>query len=129
MMHRKYIRATAEEQRRIVEMLKLGCAACAFLAIPNGAFTQCHHITEGNKRLGHLYTIPLCCGHHQGVWPPQLIELIPEDYRVSIADGKKAFTRIYPTERELWTRVQIRLGLPVVWPASKIVPRLTLVGA
>lgn len=128
-MHRKYIRATAEEKRRIEAMLQLGCSACAWLEIVNGYYTQCHHIVQGGKRLGHLYTIPLCCGHHQGIWLTELIELIPEDKRVSIADGRKAFTRVYPTEREFWTRVQVRLGLPVYWPASKRVPRLQLVQA
>lgn len=125
--HRKFIRATDEERRRIQEMLKLGCIACAHLKIPNGCFTQCHHIVEGNKRLGHLYTIPLCIGHHQGIWTWDLLEVIPEDKRVAISDGRKAFTKVYPTEREMWTRVQRRMDLPVVWPNSKVLPRLVAV--
>jgi hypothetical protein len=43
--------------------------------------------------------------------------------RVAISDGRKLFIEIYPTERQLWERVQTRLHLPMIWPVSKILPR------
>ena len=45
------------------------------------------------------------------------------EQRVSIADGRKAFTRIYPTEWQLWDRVQFVMRLDNTQPISKIVPR------
>lgn len=127
MMHRAYIRPTVEEQRRITAMMSLGCVACAHLGIPNVKFTECHHIVEGSKRLGHLYTIPLCIGHHQGVWTREQDELIEPKNLVSLRNSRRRFIAVYPTERELWERVQERLRLPAIWPPSKILPRLEVV--
>jgi hypothetical protein len=84
---------------------------------------ECHHILYGNVRMGDLYTIPLCRGHHQGDWNDEQKQIISPQYRVGISDGRKAFTRLYPTERELWERVQQRLKLPTTWPTPKLVPR------
>lgn len=55
-----------------------------------------------------------------------MLDLIEPRKMVAISDGRKAFTRIYPTERELWETVQKRLNLPTDWPVSKIVPRGSL---
>ncbi len=113
---------TRYEAERIAAILRLGCVACAQLGLPNVA-SDVHHIVEGNRRLGHWYTLPLCPGHHRKVWTLEQMEVIPVDIRVSIADGTKAFEAIYGTEREMWSKVQHRLKLPTVWPSSKIVPR------
>ncbi len=133
--HRNYVRPSAEEQRRISLMMQLGCVACALLGTPNLEYTECHHIVEGNKRLGHLYTIPLCAGHHRGIWTCEQYEWIPVTKLVSITmtlglstrSNRRNFVAAYRPERDLWERVQNKLGLPLTWPASKIVPRLTLV--
>jgi|SRR5689334_5304052 len=113
---------TKYEQQRFDAMMRLGCVCCAQLDIPNPAIDR-HHIVKGNKRLGHWYTLPLCPGHHRGVWTPEQIELIPPDLRIAISDGSKLFEKQYGSERELWTKVQRRLKLPTVWPSSKILPR------
>lgn len=102
--------------------MRLGCVACAHLGLWVSA-QELHHILYGNTRMGDLYTIPLCRGHHQGDWSESQKEAITIENRVAISDGRKAFTRIYPTERELWEVVQKRLGLPTTWPVPKIVPR------
>lgn len=112
---------TRRDELRIERMLRLGCVACAYLDIPN-IECECHHILWGNVRLGDWYTIPLCPGQHRGVWSPELVILIPRFQRVAISDGRKAFTRVYPCERDLWVTVQRRLHLSQEWPASKIVP-------
>lgn len=112
---------TKYEQQRIDAMLRFGCAALAQLGIWHVA--EVHHIVEGNRRLGHWYTLPLSPAVHRGIWTPELIEIIPPDMRVSIADGSKAFERVFGTERDLWMKVQVRLGLPALWPISKRVPR------
>jgi len=110
------------EQARVDAMASLGCVACAHLGLPNIA-SDLHHILAGGRRLGDWYTICLCPGHHRGAWTAEQLEAIPTLKRVAISDGRKLFTRQYPTERELWEIVQQRLGLPDIWPASKILPR------
>jgi hypothetical protein len=113
---------TQAESNRIARMMRLGCCACACLEMPYIA-EECHHILEGNTRLGHWYTIGLCRGHHRGCWTDEQIEAIDPDYRVAISDGRKVFTLVYPAERILWETTQDRLKLPKLWPVSKILPR------
>lgn len=112
---------TKLEQQRIERMMRLGCVACAYLDIVNSA-CDCHHILHGNIQMGEWYTLPLCPGHHRGVWVDEQIQLIPRLQRVALSDGRKAFTEVYPPERDLWVTVQRRLHLSQEWPASKIVP-------
>lgn len=114
---------TKVEKARIERMLPLGCVACAHLSIPNINQTEVHHLLYGNIRMGHLYSIPLCPQHHRGVGWDKLADVIPPALRVSIADGRKAFTAVYPPERVLWATVQQRLKLAVVWPGTKLVER------
>lgn len=111
---------TKFEELRIQKMMRMGCVACAYIEIPFVAH-ECHHLLYGNRRMGDWFTIPLCRGHHQGDWTSEQIEALTLEQRVAISDGRKAFTKVYPTERELWDRVQERLGL--TWPSLKIVPR------
>ena len=114
---------TKLEAERIEKMLGLGCAACAFLGVPNLVNTECHHILDGNVRCGHWFSVPLCSGHHRGVWSPGQLEWMTPEQRVSIADGRKAFIRVYPTEWQLWDRVQFVMRLDDTRPLSKLVPR------
>jgi Recombination enhancement, RecA-dependent nuclease len=111
---------TKYEQERITAMLALGCCACAQLGIWFTA--ECHHIVEGT-RLGHWYTLPVCPGHHRKAWTSHQVEVIPPDLRVSIADGSKAFAKVYGTQRENWEKIQQRLKLPAIWPTTKRVSR------
>jgi hypothetical protein len=132
--HAGYIRATKAEKRRIDAMLTLGCAAC--VQEPEGwphARPCCQHILEGNVRMGHQYTIPLCAGHHQGIWTRAQRHYIdasaPEERAVALSDGSKPFTERYGTQREIWGATQIMLNLPDVWPESKIFKRDALTEA
>lgn len=123
-LHRKYVRATAQEKARIDRMMKLGCSACAVIGVPNLVATECHHIVVGNKRLGHWYTIPLCSGHHRGQWSQH--EWIQPHERASVTYEKRAFVLIYGTERSQWEKVQLVMHLDNAWPDSKILPRPVL---
>ena len=118
------------EQQRIESMLALGCCACKveadrFSSWPS-ASPECHHMLSGGRRMGHLFTIPLCAGHHRGDWTPeqkvywraQGIQYMP-----SIAGGRKSFVFHYGTERWFWEKTQEQLGLPIDWPESKVVAR------
>ena len=113
---------TKDEQERIDRMKPLGCPACAFLEIVNVA-CDLHHILIGGQQAGDWYTLFLCPGHHHGAWSDEQLELIEPHQRVAISDGRKVFTRVYCSEREMWETVQQRLKLPITWPLSKLVPR------
>lgn len=108
------------EQLRCDRMMRSGCVACAWLGLPHVSH-ECHHILIGGRRAGDWFTLPLCRGHHQGDWSEDQKQIIPEEYRVAISDGRNAMRNIYPTEQKLWDLVQEGLGLS--WPVSKIVPR------
>lgn len=116
---------TKAEAARIERMLALGCICCREqFGIHQPA--EVHHIVQGNKRLGHWYTLPLCPGHHRGVWPDfDALKTWVVDPPVSIASGRKAFVAAYGSEMYLWALVQHQLDLSIDYPTSKIVPRKT----
>jgi len=113
---------TKYEAERTEAMVRLGCVACARIGIVNVA--EVHHLLDGYRRMGHWYSIPLCPGHHRGVWSPEQMECLSEPQRVAISDGRKAFVKVFGSERFLWTLIQKRLKLPAIWPVSKILPRV-----
>jgi len=114
---------TKYERERIEAMKPFGCVACAVLGVPNLNHLELHHILDGGQRMGHYFSIFLCRGHHQGDWSDSQLEWIEPKHRYAISDGRKLFNAAYGSERELWERVQNKLKLPKVWPASKILPR------
>lgn len=114
---------TKSEQRRVDLMRSLGCVACASCGWLNTNELELHHLLDGNRRLGHAFTIFLCRGHHRGIWNSVQIRALVPKYRVSISDGRKRFTQIFGTERSLWERVQVTINDPTLWPQSKLVPR------
>jgi hypothetical protein len=113
---------TKAERARFENMLRLGCVACAFLELWSPA-DEVHHLILGGRRMGHDYTIPLCRGHHRGQWRWEQMIAILAPKRISIASGRRRWNSAYPTERQLWERVQDRLHLSKDWPESKILPR------
>lgn len=124
--HRNMIRATKFEQERIDRMLALRwCVGCSLVGYDIfREHIEAHHILSGNKRMGHLFTIPLCVGMHQGRWSARQLVMIPVEQRVAIPDGSKLFTPVYGSQRSLWERTQRKLELPTSgWPVSKILPR------
>lgn len=76
----------------------LPCCVC--LPAEQISVTEVHHITEGARRVGGFYCLPLCKTHHQYV------------HRIPKA-----------TIRTLWDSVNDTLGIKRDWPASKIVKR------
>lgn len=115
---------TKAESERITRMKVFGCLPCAasgYLWAPQSRL-EVHHILQGNKRLGHWWTIILCRGHHRGLWSPEQLG-IQTLARVSIADGRKLFAAAYGTEMELWLKTQHLLNLDDTMPPSKILPR------
>lgn len=66
-----------------------------------GGGVQVHHITSGGRRLGHLYTIPLCVNHHG----PQT----PLKHGHAVHKGKKTFENIYGSQMSHLIALQGRL--------------------
>jgi hypothetical protein len=70
----------------------MGCVACRLdgLGFRPAAV---HHILRGGRRIGHLFTLPLCDpGHHQGGQPLGMLSRHP---------WKAQFEARYGTELEL----------------------------
>lgn len=84
--------ATVEEGEWMAAAVEHGCIACWLDG--RGFSPACiHHILRGGVRMGHLWTLPLCPGHHQdGHGAPGLIARHP---------WKVRFEERYGTELEL----------------------------
>jgi hypothetical protein len=88
---------TAAEKKWMAAIVEMGCCVCLkFHQVRTPAAV--HHIVEGQRRLGHMFTIPLCDpGHHQNTSTPQKISRHPT---------KKRFEQAYGTEYELLAYTQ-----------------------
>lgn len=92
---------TAIESRWLGRIVEYGCIACRIDGHEPRP-TVPHHIVDGGRRLGHMFTIPLCDpGHHQG---GQALGL------VSVHPWKARFEARYGTQMELLGRLQSELG-------------------
>lgn len=83
---------TAAEIRWMAAVADLGCVVCLKF---HQVRTPCavHHIVEGQRRLGHMFTIGLCDpGHHQNT---------PTPLKISRHPNKARFEKEYGTEYEL----------------------------
>ena len=76
-----------------------GCIACRIDDVDSMA--NMHHIVSGNRRMGHLFSIPLCYEHHQGGG-----KRVP-----SVHMTKRSFVARYGTELELLESVKSAMGL------------------
>ena len=81
-----------------MEMLpQVGCICCLSYGIINN-WVQIHHITEGGKRLGHDYTLPLCYFHHEGI-PPEGMSVEQAEEKVGPSlKSKKKFNEVFGGE-------------------------------
>ena len=78
-----------------------GCVACKQDGHHSPA--SVHHITSGFRRMGHLFTIPLCWSHHQGDG-----RQVP-----SVHGSKRTFVARYGSELELLAALQVELGVSI----------------
>jgi hypothetical protein len=78
---------TAEERAWMDWIVNFGCIACRIDG--TGYVAPCvHHILRGGQRMGHLFTLPLCSGHHQdGTGMPGLIARHPYKTRFEARYG------------------------------------------
>ena len=90
---------TTEEARWMAAIVQYGCIACALDGRSQPAAV--HHILRGGRRMGHLFTLPLCDpGHHQNGQPLGMVSRHP---------WKARFERIYGSEMDLLAMMQDRV--------------------
>lgn len=82
-----------------------GCVAC-WMEVGEWAAPEIHHLTDGGRRLGHRYTIPLCPWHHRG----ESATMVRASYArqlwgPSLARHPREFAERYGSENVLWQRV------------------------
>lgn len=93
---------TKLEREWMARIVERGCVACELDKGPPRP-AAVHHICKGYRRLGHLFTIPLCDpGHHKDGARLGLI---------SLHDAKRSFVARYGSELELLARLQVELGV------------------
>jgi hypothetical protein len=93
---------TAAERAWMDSIASFGCIVCW---LHHGIKTPAavHHILSGGRRMGHLYTIPLCDpGHHQGGSDTGPF--------ISRHPWKARFESAYGTEMDLLAAVRILIG-------------------
>lgn len=76
-----------------------------------GGEIQAHHLTDGGRRLGHYYTIPLCHYHHH--WDSPLP--IGQAYH----KGTKPWVKNHGDQMEMRNEVMQELYGDEPWPESK----------
>lgn len=102
---------TKAEQERLDRLHAMPCLACTMQMAKILEYrekqpfrTEAHHLLSGNKRIGHLATIPLCGYHHQGNlknWP---ISYAKKVFGPSLAYSSKAFHARFGPDAELLAR-------------------------
>lgn len=90
---------TKPEREWMGRIADMGCIACRKDGI--GSPASVHHIVQGNRRLGHLFTLPLCHPHHQGDG-----RAVP-----SVHFTKRTFVARYGSELDLLAELQVQLGV------------------
>lgn len=92
---------TVAERAWMDAIVAHGCVACRMDG--HGYVPACvHHILRGGHRIGHLFSLPLCPGHHQaGTGAPGLIARHP---------NKSQFEQKYGSEDHLLRGLQLLLG-------------------
>jgi hypothetical protein len=88
-MRQGKIPPNAAEQAWMDKARAFGCVVC-FLQTGLRTPAAIHHILSGGRRMGHLYTLPLCDpGHHQASPTPEKISRHPHKARFEAAYGSE----------------------------------------
>lgn len=98
---------TKAEQKRFDCMKEMGiCIACMLRGTQPDypQHVEIHHLLSGNRRIGHMATVSLCCWHHRAVPPFGWGDAEALDYLgPSLAKGSKPFRAAFGTDAELLT--------------------------
>lgn len=108
--------ATAAERMRYAALRSMPCAACRKLGFYGTVCgpTEIHHLTDGGRRMGNEYTIPLGRFHHRGTIPvgyglkntTQAVAM----FGPSLETSKREFEERFGTELELLKETNRFLG-------------------
>ena len=83
---------TVAEQAWMDAIVRIGCICCVRMGWGQTP-AEVHHMLEGGRKLGHMWTIPLCMSHHRAGLNNKQI--------VSRDHNQRRFEARYGTEREL----------------------------
>jgi hypothetical protein len=105
---------TKDEKRWLDCITQLGCCVCLF---HHFVFTPAepHHMLYGDRRRGHLYTIPLCPPHHRSGKN--------DEQATSRDQSRRRFEARYGTEEQLLLKtrdaVEARFGFRPALPEAR----------
>lgn len=92
---------TKAERAWMDAITRLGCVVCITTGKgPTPA--EPHHLLSGGRRMGHLYTIPLCSLHHRSGRN--------DDEVVSRDQNQRRFEERYGTEASLLEKTREMIG-------------------
>ncbi len=106
-MHSKAKRATKAERERMARLKEMPCLCCRIQLCPQPSPTEVHHLLSGNKRRGHLYSVPLCEWHHRGTdssFSEKFVPAMTRNFGPSLARSSKAFHAAFGSDDELLAR-------------------------
>jgi hypothetical protein len=119
MQYKGMPKATPADFERMDRLREMDCMCCALKGDLPSKRVEIHHVKQGNKRLGHLYTIPLCAAHHRG----ERGEHGTKEISVH-GSGMKAFRKRWGyDDLQLWQKLQVMLGLDDSPPPTNIIKR------
>ena len=94
-------RMTSEEKAWIAFLVDYGCVLCKWewqLTTP----PQIHHMLSGGRRMGHLWTLPLCFSHHDG--GINNAQIVSRGH--SLRRWENRYAERFGTEREILERLR-----------------------
>lgn len=111
-MHSNAPAPTKEERQRMATIKRRGCIACLLTHFRYRP-SEVHHVVEGRKRLGHLYTVGLCAWHHRAIADDGMdFDQMREIFGPSLADEPGRFRNQYGAEKALIAMQDVVNALP-----------------
>lgn len=103
---------TKAEAARMARLKGMWCIACFHTphVTPGYRTPEVHHLLSGNRRRGHMFTIPLCPWHHRGEhydYGPKDMEQV---HGPSLARTSKKFREAFGSDDELLELTNKQLG-------------------
>lgn len=95
---------TKAEAARMSKLKAMACIAChsGKARLMNVSGSEVHHLLSGNRRRGHMFTIPLCAWHHRAaIGPLWTKKYAREMLGPSLADGSKPFHAMFGSDDSL----------------------------
>lgn len=101
---------TPEDAFRMARLKEMRCICCEIRGWISCSQSEVHHLIAGNRRRGHLFTIPLCRWHHRGVPNAGGNKWMTANLGPSLAQGSKPFHAYFGSDDELLEKTNERLA-------------------